>query len=168
VPVAVAVLAIGLLWWWQSGPGTPLSGRAFVIDGDTLRVGSTRVRLTGLDAPELGQDCTDAGGKSWPCGERAKDFLAGLADRENALCASNGRDRYGRTLATCRVGGTDLGSEIVRAGWAVADMAYFGEHAEAQSNKRGIWSGSFVAPAEWRRSHNGEPTLWDWIRSWFQ
>jgi endonuclease YncB( thermonuclease family) len=61
-----------------------------------------------------------------------------------------------------------LGAEIVAAGWAVPDNGYIDEANAARDAKRGIWSGSFIAPAQWRRGDRGEGQgLWDWITSWF-
>jgi endonuclease YncB( thermonuclease family) len=168
VPVALLLLAIGAAIGWFSSPPAPLSGKAFVVDGDTLRIGGARVRLNGIDAPELDQTCTDANNGAWRCGDEARNFLAGLAAGRDASCIRTGRDRYHRWLATCSVGGADLGGAIVAAGWAVADLGYAAEESEAEKQRRGIWSGTFMAPSEWRRTHGDEPGIWDWIRSWFQ
>ena len=56
--------------------GPTFSGRARVVDGDTLEVGGKRIRLHGVDAPESRQSCI-AAGRRWPCGERATRALAG-------------------------------------------------------------------------------------------
>jgi endonuclease YncB( thermonuclease family) len=163
----VALVAIGAAVFRPAA--APISGRADVIDGDTLRIGAVRVRLTGLDAPEIDQTCTDASGRDWGCGREAKAYLADLADKRLISCRPSGRDRYGRTLAKCAADAADLGAAIVTAGWAVIDFDYVAEQADAQLSKRGIWSGAFVAPAEWRRTHGSDQTgLWEWIRAWFQ
>lgn len=168
VAVAVTAIAVGLLMAGRNA-GPPLSGRAVAVDGDTLRLGARRIRLTGLDAPELDQTCTDASGRDWQCGAKARAFVADALAGRNVSCTSSGHDIYGRTLASCRIGDADLGMQIVSAGWAVADFGYLGQEASAHAAGRGIWSGSFVAPAEWRRTHGtAEPTFWDWIRNWFQ
>lgn len=162
---ALLVLAGG----WLDSVGPPLSGRAVVSDGDTLRLGGQRVRLTGLDAPELDQTCIDASGGQWPCGARARLFLADLLKGGEVTCQRSGRDAYRRVLANCVANGEDIGARIVATGWAVTDFRYAAEQAQARASARGIWSGSFVAPAEWRRSHGtATPGLWEWIRSWFQ
>jgi len=67
------------------------------------------------------------------------------------------RDRYGRTVATCSVNSQDIGSAMVRSGWALdyerySKGAYAAEQIEAEQHQRGLWSGSFVPPWEWRRS----------------
>lgn len=52
-----------------------ISGRAEVLDGDTLTVGGIPVRLVGIDAPELRQTCKDQVGGEYPCGEAASGAL---------------------------------------------------------------------------------------------
>ena len=74
-----------------------------------------------------------------------------------------------RTLARCTVDGFDLGQTVVAAGWAVSDGVYFLDEAAARAAGRGIWSGTFELPVQWRHGHGlPEPAPWDWIRSWFQ
>src|SRR5690606_25654366 len=128
--IAALAVVVGLL----QPPAPQLEGRAQAVDGDTLRLGSTRIRLTGLDAVELEQDCTDKAGKDWACGTAARAFLADAVGKGSTTCRSEGRDRYGRTLARCTVGGADLGDAIVRAGWAVAELDYGLALAEARLN----------------------------------
>jgi len=71
-------------------------------------------------------------------------------------------------LARCRVGDTDLGDAIVSAGWAVADLEYALPLAEARINRRGIWSGEFVDPADWRRQKaDPEFDFWGWLLGLF-
>lgn len=166
MPGAVAVV-VGLVALLQT-PAAPLTGRAEIIDGDTLRIGATRIRLTGLDAPELDQTCAGASGSEWSCGMEAKSFAVGVVGQGPVTCLGSGRDRYGRMLAKCAVAGGDLGQAIVAAGWAVADRDYVGEEAAARDAKRGIWAGTFIAPAEWRRNHGADrPGFWEAIRAWF-
>ena len=84
----------------------PIVGRASVIDGDTLDVRGTRIRLHGIDAPESGQTCKDAAGKDYRCGQ-----AAALSDRIGAApiaCEPRDTDRYGQTVAVCRKGAEDL------------------------------------------------------------
>jgi endonuclease YncB( thermonuclease family) len=163
--IAVVAVAATLL----QGGGQPFGGRADVVDGDTLRFGAQRVRLTGLDAPELDQTCRDAAGEGYACGAAAKAFLVGFIGGRQVDCLRSGHDRYGRALAKCSVASSDLGNAVVGAGWAVAEADYLFAVGEARLEKRGIWQGGFDAPADWRRTHGAaEPGPWDWIRAWFQ
>jgi endonuclease YncB( thermonuclease family) len=165
--LALVTAGVGVARLQPTGPA--LVGRATAIDGDTLRLGSVRVRVRGLDAPELDQTCTRPDGTNWSCGVDAKQQLAARLKSGPIECARHGRDVYGRTLATCTAGGADLGAEIVGSGWAVSDGAYVSEASEARLQQLGIWSGTFAQPVDWRRSHgNDQPGIWEWIRSWFQ
>lgn len=89
------------------------------IDGDTLRCGRERIRLLGIDAPELpghcrrGRQCVPGN----PVASRAA--LAAAIARGPATIERRGRDRYGRTLARVRVDGVDLSAHMVRVGAAV-------------------------------------------------
>ena len=133
---------------------TDVAGRARVIDGDTLEVGSVRIRLFGLDAPESAQRCL-AGSRRWPCGEKATRALVGRIDGRSVACEERDKDRYGRIVAVCRYGGQDVNAWLVREGWAMAyrrySSAYAGEEASAKAAKRGVWRGEFVPPWDWRR-----------------
>lgn len=155
--VATAAMAVAV---YLAGPAEPppdnlpLIGTARVVDGDTLALGSTRIRLADIDAPERGQTCGEAAAP-WPCGARAEARLVELA-RNEISCQPEDRDRWGRVVAACRSGGADLGGTMVRDGLALSTGRYGEAQAEARLAGRGIWSGPFVAPAQWRRLTGGE------------
>ncbi len=125
-----------------------------MIDGDTIDVAGARIRLIGIDAPELDQTCTDPKGESWACGRAATRELRAHVGRHDLTCAARGLDAYRRVLATCALpDGSDINAWMVREGWAVASgfaPSYHGEETEARAARRGIWSGSFVPPRQWR------------------
>lgn len=127
----------------------PVSGTVTVSDGDTLRVGSVKVRLFGIDAPELAQACGD-----WACGRAAADRLAELAAAGSATCLPRDIDRYGRLVATCTVAGIDLGGQLVAEGLARAYVRYGDEYATAEAIARdagaGLWRGEAEAPWDYR------------------
>ena len=149
---------------WTSQPPAAVAPLVRVIDGDSLTVrqeddGTLTIRLTGIDAVEYRQDCAHADGSRWPCGHDARSALERLAGRGPLHCDYAAKDRYGRTLASCRTqsgpGAVDLGAEMVRQGWAVATGdAYAFEAAEAEAKRRGIWQGRFDTPADWRATHD--------------
>lgn len=128
------------------------------MDGDTLDLAGTRVRLAGIDAPELHQDC-QRDGRPWPCGVAARQALAALLRQGAVSCASSERDVYGRPVARCRIGDMDLSEHMVREELAVAyrEPAFATAEAEARGARRGIWAGTFTAPADWRAAHPREP-----------
>jgi endonuclease YncB( thermonuclease family) len=154
-PVALA-LAAGLLTslpTWTSVAavdGPALSGRATVLDGDTIELAGERVRLEGIDAPETGQTCARKTGAAWACGTEATLKLKRLIDRSDVVCRPAGRDKYGRVLGWCSAGGRDLNGEMVRSGHAWAFVRYSTRYVTAEKEARraraGIWQGE-VEPA---------------------
>jgi endonuclease YncB( thermonuclease family) len=138
-----------------SPPGATISGRARVIDGDSLEVAGERIRLFGIDAPEARQYCRDARGQDYPCGRAATRALAGLTGAR-VSCTLVTHDRYERDVATCTANGRDLGDAMVRAGHAVDYARHSGgryaeAEREARAARRGIWAGTFEEPEAWRR-----------------
>ncbi len=124
-----------------------------MIDGDTIDVAGERVRLFGIDAPELGQPCR-IDGRTIDCGQWASRAVRDTFGGQLARCDDRGTDRYGRTIARCTVGGRDIGGEIVRAGFAEAfrrySLDYVDEEKEAIVGKRGIWRTEMARPADFR------------------
>jgi endonuclease YncB( thermonuclease family) len=122
------------------------------VDGDSLRNESGDIRLLGIDAPELSQRCR-RDGKEWACGRAAHERLKQLVAKNDVRCEANGRDRYGRTLAHCSSGGTDIGEVLVREGLALNFMqgGYERHERDARAARRGIWAGEFDLPQEHRR-----------------
>jgi endonuclease YncB( thermonuclease family) len=100
-----------------------VAGPASVIDGDTLVVAGERIRLEGIDAPELRQDCT-AYGQQWACGRTSPEWLKEYLHGRQVECVGHARDRYRRLLAVCYVGGEDLNERLVREGWALNFRRY--------------------------------------------
>ena len=131
-----------------------LSGLARVVDGDTLHVDRVRVRLHGIDAPESAQRCRTSG-RLWPCGREATRALARRIGGRPVACEERDRDRYGRVVAVCTVGGLDLNRWMVAEGWAFAYRRYSRDYVATESRaraaRRGIWRGAAVAPWDWRR-----------------
>lgn len=125
-----------------------------VHDGDTLTVliehRQVKVRLTEIDAPELGQ----------PFGTKSKQSLSKLCFGKTATLEVHGHDRYRRTLAHVTCSGTDANAEQVRRGYAWtyarytrADSPLYAIQHSAQTAHRGLWSDpSPVAPWDWRRA----------------
>jgi endonuclease YncB( thermonuclease family) len=81
-----------------------ITGTARVIDGDTLDIEGQRIRLHGIDAPESRQTCL-VGHEVWLCGQEATRALESFIGGSPVTCQEQDVDRYGRTIATCRVRG---------------------------------------------------------------
>jgi len=136
-----------------SSLGAAVIGVASVIDGDTIEIHGQRIRLYGIDAPEASQLC-ELGGKPWRCGQASANALAEYVGRRTVTCKPRDRDRYGRLVAACSVGGARISAWMVREGWAVAYRRYsqdfVADEAAARAAKRGIWRSTFILPWDWR------------------
>jgi endonuclease YncB( thermonuclease family) len=132
-----------------------LSGVARIIDGDTIALGELKIRLQGIDAPESDQVCLDSHGARWTCGIEARDRLSEHIGGRGIDCTPNGQDRYQRILAVCHLGAEDLNAWMVTQGWALAfvrySTAYIHNEETARAAVRGMWSGAFIAPWDWRQ-----------------
>lgn len=120
---------------------------AAAVDGDTLVAqDDTILRLIGIDAPELGHH-----GSSDDCGAgSARQRLSQLVSGRSVEVADYGYDRYGRTLATVEVSGSDAALDLLREGWASAWVpaggvyppnwrAYLEAARAAQAQSVGAW-----------------------------
>ncbi|HEX6980231.1 MAG TPA: thermonuclease family protein [Alphaproteobacteria bacterium] len=135
-------------------------GIATVVDGDTIEIHGTRIRLHGVDAPESAQLCRRPDGVSWRCGQQAALALQEHLGRRTVTCVRRDTDRYGRVVGQCTVGGADLNAWLVANGWAVAYRRYATDYVDEEQEARragiGIWSGAFVMPWDWRRGERLE------------
>lgn len=137
-----------------TSPTGSLQGPARIVDGDSLIVSGFKVRLRGIDAPELAQTCTQ-NGASYPCGREAQAALARFVAGRTVICQTHGNDRYGRMLARCMAGTTELNRSMVEAGWALAYGDYTAQERAAKRAGQGVWQGEFMRPQDWRRNHDG-------------
>lgn len=137
-----------------TGPTLALEGRARVVDGDTLELAGERVRLFGIDAPELDQVC-DRGGAAWACGAAARDMLAKIVAGGRLTCAVQDVDRYGRAVAVCLRQDTDVAALMVRQGGAMAYRRYSDRYVNAEVAARreglGVWASDWMEPEAYRQ-----------------
>jgi endonuclease YncB( thermonuclease family) len=132
-----------------------VAGVARVIDGDTLEIGKTKIRLFGIDAPEGKQMCT-LEGNPWNCGQDAKKALVDLIGDRPVTCRQHDIDRYRRIVGVCFIENLrDVNEAMVRQGWALAYRQYSRDYvsaeAHAQRERAGIWKSKFENPWDWRR-----------------
>ena len=138
-----------------------LSGRVQITkvsDGDSLRSGTLQIRLFGIDAPELNQECKDQNGRIWGCGIAAHRHLVTLIGTKKELqCNLRDVDRYGRLIMQCFNGSTDIGAAMVQSGHALAyrhfSDLYRAEEEQAKTALKGVWRGTFSPPWQWRRQN---------------
>ncbi|QQQ19813.1 thermonuclease family protein [Brevundimonas vitis] len=121
------------------------SGRCITADGE-----QHRIRLQGIDAGEVSPftRCRQQPG-IWACSDVARRWAPAARERARALaadgasCTEVDRDRYGRIVAVCTVGGRDMGETLVREGLAISDPihrnTYGDEQRDAQRASRGVW-----------------------------
>ncbi len=145
-----------------------ISGLAIVTDGDSLKINNNKIRLVGIDAPELKQTCQH-GVTEYPCGEMSKERLDLIVADFQITCSYSKKDRYKRILGVCYIGNIDsvafkkrlksleLNSMMVKSGNAVAYRKYSDEYIKdeeyAKINKKGIWIGNFEMPWDWRKKN---------------
>jgi endonuclease YncB( thermonuclease family) len=128
-----------------------MTGQASIIDGDTLEVHGTRIRLWGIDAPESSQLCRGEDSLQYRCGAKAANDLDAFIASRPVSCIPISLDQYRRTVATCSVSGVDLGEWFVRNGLAL-DWPQYSKgkfdaiQREAEHAGRGMWAGSYVEP----------------------
>ncbi|WP_411233212.1 thermonuclease family protein [Marivita sp. S0852] len=132
------------------------NGVVRVIDGDTIDVAGTRVRLHAIDAPETEQLCASAQGADWTCGAWVTQQVTALFDGKQARCRTKDTDRYGRAVAKCQVNGRDMGDVLVAQGLAFAyrryGLDYDLQEKRAATNARGLHGSHVQSPAAFRKA----------------
>jgi endonuclease YncB( thermonuclease family) len=155
-----------IFFFFQILKAEEIYGFPRIIDGDTVHINSKKIRLEGIDAPEIKQQCqkvflkisTVIGfnfKKDYSCGVISKKKLIDKINKTQIKCISSGRDRYKRYLATCFKNEINLNKWMVRNGYAVAYRKYSKDYIKdenyAEENKRGLWAGNFIYPEKWRK-----------------
>ena len=147
-------IIFSLTFCFNQAYGKTIYGKAKIIDGDTIHIGSYKIRLHAIDAPEMKQKCTN-NRKKWSCGLESTRFLKNLIGNDQIYCETNGQDKYKRYIGVCYKNNIDLNSEMVINGWAIAykyySLDYIKEEQIAKSKKVGIWIGEFEEPYEFRK-----------------
>ena len=134
-------------------PGSIITGKAYVIDGDTIRVSGRMIRLSGLDAPELDQVAKHEDGYWYKQGLRVKSELIRVIGGKPVRVIVEGTDKYQRILGTVLCEGRDVGEWLVRNGHAIAAYGEHYKHVERQARRerRGMWAHAEVHdPRAWR------------------
>ncbi|MEO1700968.1 MAG: thermonuclease family protein [Pseudomonadota bacterium] len=148
VTLGIALLSYGISTGFADSTNVVISSPD-VIDGRTLEDDSGNLyRLYAVRTPSLDATCEDAKGASYECGKRAQRTLENYASGMLS-CQKGGVDQDGIHLVRCYdFANRDLGSRLVRAGWALPDrqvsQVYVFEEMEAEARKKGLWSGRFV------------------------
>jgi endonuclease YncB( thermonuclease family) len=158
--LAAAVLSAVVAATAPYCPATDAQGRPawrveMINDGDTVTLLDTagqrvRVRLVGIDAPELDQ----------PMGRESRAALAAKLAGGIVRVEGDARDQHGRLLGTLRLADRDLNREMVAEGWAWAftgfadDDDLIAAESAARRGRRGLWADPQPQPPrQWRELH---------------
>ncbi|MGE4307373.1 MAG: thermonuclease family protein [Novosphingobium sp.] len=122
--LGVSIGALGGMSYFRAGR-PDMGGTAFtcpspkVIDGDTIRCGDRRIRLYGIDAPELPGHCRP--GRNCAPGDpyASTEHLQSLIGVATLECSQKDIDVYGRIVARCSAGETDLSCAQIKDGQAI-------------------------------------------------
>ena len=132
---------------------TAIIGAIQVIDGETLEIQNQRIKLWGVDAPELNQTCKNGQDAGYDCGKEAASALSQwLTELQPVRCEPRGNDNSGNTIAICYTStGDDIAGWMVRNGYAIdwpkySNGFYGVSEKQAQSNKSGVWQHNEAAP----------------------
>ncbi len=148
---AVAATVIGAA---TESRAAELSGTPVIVDGRTVELAGARLRLAGIEVPDLAQKCRK--GRRWiECGVVSASQLADItAGAERVVCHAEPPGADGIRIAKCNADGYDLAGGMVYAGWALAEGAhgrrYRAREEAARAAGRGIWRYEFVPPGDWR------------------
>jgi endonuclease YncB( thermonuclease family) len=146
--------AIALVLLPAMAEAADITGVPKIHAGDQVVIGSSRIRLRGIDAPSVDQLCLNNAGERWTCGVAARDELIHHTDKKSWTCHVERTDRRGRNVARCEVDGEDIQKWLVASGWALAYVRfshdYEADEKAAREAKAGMWQGAFIAPWDWR------------------
>ena len=140
-----------------------IAGYPRVIDGDSLEINKTSIRLEAIDAPEMRQTCYNRSGTPYACGVESRNQLLKKIDGRKVACSINRKDRFERSLGYCSIEGQglepadSLNAWLVRWGQALAyrrfSTVFVPQEDYARSENVGIWSGEFLEPWVWRQRY---------------
>lgn len=133
--IGVAAISAALKYSEPDLAETVEGGKIRVVDGDTVAIGKTRIRLMGIDTAEIHEPRCPS---EKLAGEIAKLALEDLLKGKTVTILSDGADRYGRTLARLKVDGRDVGQTLINKGYAIEWRP--GEAAYAARQKH--WCGT--------------------------
>ena len=132
-----------------------IQGKAVIIDGDTINIGNNKIRLHGIDAPEIKQACS-INNEIWKCGVKSTQELKKLINGQNVYCEIVDLDQYRRLIGICYVETENINRFMVKNGWAIAYRYYSEDYVVdeeiAKKNKLGIWKGQFEEPYLFRKN----------------
>ncbi len=139
-----------------------ISGKSSkTLSGNMFKLNSYIIKLYGIDAPDLNQKCLDSGNTEYKCGKVVKNQLNRLLTNKKITCTvMEHMDNSSVTHAVCKLDkeNIDVGAVMTLSGWTIADRGisdvYIPYEQQAHGLKKGLWSGRFMAPWDFRRLNN--------------
>ena len=162
----ISLILIIIFFFIRTLNSAEIYGIPKIIDGDTVHINTKKIRLEGIDAPEIKQQCKKPFlkisaiigyqfNKNYSCGIMVKKKLVEKINNSKVKCIATSKDRYKRFIATCYKDNINLNKWMVRNGYAVAYKRYSKDYVRdeeyAKENKLGVWEGSFTMPEKWRK-----------------
>ena len=139
----------------ESAAHEMLTGAAHISDGDSITIAGQRIRLLGIDAPEMKQQCY-RDSKPYACGKEAKHALEQFVAGRVVSCNIESQDRYQRHIAECYAGELNLNAQMVASGHALAyrhySTRYVSQEESARAQRFGMHGARYTEPWEWRKS----------------
>ena len=166
---AVLLFIISLIFFFltyidvKSSEISFVAGYAKVTDGDTLKIGTFKIRLHGIDAPEKKQQCKKpyltiiiiTFYEDYSCGQKSTNALIKKINNQKINCKILETDYFKRLIGECYKRNTNLNAWLVLNGYAVAfrkySKKYISEELIAKKEKKGIWQGKFEMPWDYRK-----------------
>ena len=165
--ILLSLLVLSLSSTISTSSEKNVSGKAKVVDGDTIKINKKKIRLFGIDAPEKDQVCKKIYmsfiifnfQKKYKCGEQSiLALLKKIKDKKIKCVLKKEKDKYKRDIGICYLNKQDINKWLVKNGHAIAYKKYSKKYVldekYAQENKLGIWGGTFIKPEKWRRIMN--------------
>lgn len=157
--ITVAALGAVLLEISEQGQ---IKGQANVIKGNIIEINQQKIKLYGIDAPELAQVCY-VKGIPWKCGLTAKRKLTEKIEGKSLTCLGKEQNNYNILMAECFLGRQNLNAWLVEQGWAVAERqdsrSFISYEILAKRNHRGLYQSEFLKPSLWREANYPAFTL---------
>ncbi len=157
LPINIIVFLVTIYFSFQLKAEEKLVSNTdvIVVDGDTIKFNDKKIRLHGIDTPEIKQICKNKKGENYKCGIKVKLTLIKLISQNKIKCCIHGKDRYKRLIGTCFIKDLNINEWLVKNGWALAyrkySKEYIAEEEWAKNNLKGLWQGEFLEPWKWRK-----------------
>ncbi len=137
-----------------------IKGYPQVLSGSILYLEGIKIKLLGIDAPDVTQTCANRFQQSYNCGKQAQNWLQEWLNGKEVSCHILSKIEQGWATGSCFTDNNqyDVAAVVVNAGWAVAYTRvtdiYVPYERQAAEAHRGLWNGTFYKPWDWRNLQN--------------